>query len=182
MPQALGRALVDFGGAIVLISHDRHLLRSVCDELLIVRDGTVDRFDLGLDDYPAWLAERAAVSAPQVPPPGDSGDGLNRAASGSPAINRRQQRQLEAQRRDRLKPLTNRVREIESRLATQREVLDALERQLGDPGLYTDAGRSSEIAELTQRRSEVHDLVEHLESDWLEASSELEHATKRTGS
>jgi ATP-binding cassette subfamily F protein 3 len=58
MRQALSRALVDFSGAIVLISHDRHLLRSVCDELLVVHDGAVDVFDRELDQYPAWLAER----------------------------------------------------------------------------------------------------------------------------
>jgi len=58
MRQALSVALIEYTGALVVISHDRHLLRSVCDELLIVHDGIVDRFNRSLDDYPAWLREQ----------------------------------------------------------------------------------------------------------------------------
>ena len=58
MRQALSVALIEYTGALVVISHDRHLLRSVCDELLIVHDGIVDRFKRSLDEYPAWLKER----------------------------------------------------------------------------------------------------------------------------
>ena len=58
MRQALSVALMEYSGALVVISHDRHLLRSVCDELLIVHDGVVDRFNRSLDEYPAWLREQ----------------------------------------------------------------------------------------------------------------------------
>ena len=58
MRQALSIALIEYTGALVVISHDRHLLRSVCDELLIVHDGIVDRFSRSLDEYPAWLKEQ----------------------------------------------------------------------------------------------------------------------------
>jgi ATP-binding cassette subfamily F protein 3 len=174
MRQALGRALVDFSGAIVLISHDRHLLRSVCDELLIVRDGTVERFDLGLDDYPAWLAERVAAASGTE----GSGDGEAPRKPETAALSRKRQRQLEAQRRNRLKPLTSRVRDIEQRMAAQREALESVERLLADPDLYTDPDRSAEIAELTQRRSDLRDRLELLELDWLDASGALERAVE----
>ena len=62
MRQALSVALIEYSGALVVISHDRHLLRSVCDELLIVHDGIVDRFDRSLDDYPAWLREQEEIA------------------------------------------------------------------------------------------------------------------------
>jgi ATP-binding cassette subfamily F protein 3 len=58
MRQALSIALIEYTGALVVISHDRHLLRSVCDELLIVHDGIVDRFNRSIDDYPTWLKEQ----------------------------------------------------------------------------------------------------------------------------
>jgi len=91
MRLALSRALVDYSGALVVISHDRHLLRSVCDELLIVHDGRVDQFDRSLDDYPAWLREQQAgeSSAKTAPTPQDRAG----------AVNRKRQRQIEARQR-----------------------------------------------------------------------------------
>ena len=66
MRQALSVALIEYAGALVVISHDRHLLRSVCDELWIVHDGIVDRFTESLDDYPAWLKAHQVSDAPAV--------------------------------------------------------------------------------------------------------------------
>ncbi|MDX1380577.1 MAG: ATP-binding cassette domain-containing protein [Xanthomonadales bacterium] len=178
MRQALCRALVDFPGAIVLISHDRHLLRSVCDDLLVVHDGVVERFDRGLDDYPSWLAERQAratrgdsLPAADVPAARtDSGD------ADAGAVNRKRQRQLEAQRRQALKPLSDRVRRIEQGLVECRAALDRLESQLADPELYADPARKDEIGGLTRRQAELRTDLSNLEADWLDASEALERA------
>ena len=167
MRQALSRALVDFGGAIVLISHDRHLLRTVCDELLVVHDGAVDVFDRELDQYPAWLAERQPERA--------DGSGREFVLAAAPA-NRKLQRQQEAQRRLALKPLADRVRQVEERLAAGRAGLESVQARLADPGLYTDARRKDEITGLLREQAAGRSALAALESEWLEASAALERA------
>ena len=100
MRQALSVALIEYTGALVVISHDRHLLRSVCDELLIVHDGIVDRFTLSLDDYPSWLKEQEEKSDQAAAKWQDEP---------TKPVNKKQQRQEQAQRRQRLKPLYDEV-------------------------------------------------------------------------
>ena len=167
MRQALIRALVEFGGALVLISHDRHLLRSVCDELIVVHDGRVERFDRDLDGYPAWLAAQQNAAA-------DSGP----EAAAGPAVpnNRKRQRQTEAQRRLALKPLADRVRGIEQDLSSTREDLQRLERRLADATLYSDPTRRAEMEGLARDRAALQGTLEDLEAQWLEASEALESA------
>jgi ATP-binding cassette subfamily F protein 3 len=168
MRQALSVALIEYTGALVVISHDRHLLRSVCDELLIVRDGVVDRFDRSLDDYPAWLREQEVKSEQAV---------AKWKAEPARTVNRKQQRQEQAQRRKRLKPLHDKVREVEKALASNRSRLTEFEARLADESLYADTNRKDELARLIQDRAAVKSNVESLEWDWLEASEKLEQAT-----
>ncbi|NNK32345.1 MAG: ATP-binding cassette domain-containing protein [Xanthomonadales bacterium] len=165
MRQALGRALTGYDGAIVVISHDRHLLRSVCDELLLVHDGTVQRFERSLDDYTQWLDERSAEQ-----PDGSA------TTDSAPRGNRRHQRQREARRRQQLKPLTDRVRQLESRLSECRERWEALGRKLAEPDLYTDDSRKSELTSLIRDEAELKASIEELETLWLDASEDLERA------
>jgi ATP-binding cassette subfamily F protein 3 len=169
MRQALSRALVDYSGALVVISHDRHLLRSVCDELLIVHHGTVDRFEYSLEEYPAWLREQEAENRP-VAETGNGGDDPGQ-------INRKQQRQLDAEHRRKMKPLTDRVRKAESGLESRRSELEALEAKLADTSLYTDASRKDELSQLIRKQADLRAAVETLEWEWFEASEELDAAT-----
>jgi len=168
MRQALSRALVDYSGALVVISHDRHLLRSVCDELLIVHDGRVDQFDRSLDDYPAWLREQQAGENPVKTAPAPQ----NRAGS----VNRKQQRQMEARQRQALKPLSDRVRNIEKKLEAHRKELEALELILADTTLYSDPARKDELAAIIRNQADVKSAIETQEWDWLAASEALEKA------
>jgi len=165
MRLALSVALLEYSGAIVVISHDRHLLRSVCDELLIVHNGTVERFRQTLDDYPAWLKEQQILNAEP-------------ARSGKKKMERlpskKQARQLEAQRRQRLKPLLDRVRDIEKLLAGNRMELEMLEKRLADETLYTDPGRKEEMTGLIKQQGSIKASLETLEWEWLEASEALE--------
>jgi ATP-binding cassette subfamily F protein 3 len=167
MRLALSVALVEYSGALVVISHDRHLLRSVCDELLVVHGGTVERFNQTLDDYPAWLKEQQ-IQADAAAPALSVTKNIERQPS------KKQARQLEAQRRQRLKPLLDRVREIEQRLAATRMELEILEKRLADETLYTDPGRREEMTGLIRQQGPIKALLETLEWEWLEASEALE--------
>ncbi len=168
MRQALSVALIEYTGALVVISHDRHLLRSVCDELLIVHDGIVDRFKRSLDEYPAWLKERELEQ--------------NNSESGyvtepKRQLNKKQQRQEQAQRRQRLKPMLDKVREIERQLADRRSKLQTLDESLADETLYADQERQAELGQLVRDQATVKSEIESLEWDWLEASEALESAS-----
>ena len=169
MRQALSVALIEYSGALVVISHDRHLLRSVCDELLIVHDGIVDRFDRSLDEYPAWLKEQQASERATDPNGGDT------ALPVKPA-SRKQIRQQEAQRRQRLKPLYDKVREIEKQLAATRTDLETLENRLAEEGIYKDPDRKGELTQLVKDQASLKSELEALEWSWMEASEALELA------
>jgi ATP-binding cassette subfamily F protein 3 len=168
MRQALSVALIEYTGALVVISHDRHLLRSVCDELLIVHDGIVDRFNRSLDDYPAWLREQEERSEQAVAKWNDAP---------AKSVNRKQQRREQAERRQRLKPLHDKVREVEKALASNRSRLTELETRLADESLYADPGRKDELTQMIQDQAAVKSTIESLEWEWLEASEKLEQAT-----
>jgi len=167
MRLALSVALVEYSGALVVISHDRHLLRSVCDELLVVHNGTIERFKQTLDDYPAWLKEQ------QVRLNVESAGSILTKVDRPPS--KRQARQLEAQRRQRLKPLLDRVRGIEQNLAANRMELEMLEKRLADETLYTDPGRKEEMTSLIMQQGSIKASLESLEWEWLEASEALEN-------
>ncbi|MBT8102593.1 MAG: ATP-binding cassette domain-containing protein [Gammaproteobacteria bacterium] len=169
MRQALSVALIEYTGALVVISHDRHLLRSVCDELLIVHDGAVDRFKHSLDEYPAWLKERELrQSKAEV-------DSASAAATTKPP-SKKQQRQEQAQRRQRLKPMYDKVRDIERQLAGLRAELERLDRLLADETLYSDHGRKDELTRLVKEQAERKTEIQTLEWNWLDASEALENA------
>ncbi len=172
MRQALSVALIEYTGALVVISHDRHLLRSVCDELLIVHDGLVDRFDRSLDEYPDWLREQQ-ISEGEVEPGAAGGQ------TPDPQPSKKEIRRHEAQRRQRLKPLTDRVRKIDQRLASSRMELEMLEKRLAAEALYADPGRKDELAGLVRDQAAVRAWIDTLEWEWLEASEALEKASGR---
>ena len=170
MRQALSLALVDFEGAIVVIAHDRHLLRSVCDDLWVVHDGGVERFDRSIDGYADWL------KAQQESPDGETG--RNGTSSNNGESDRRERRRAEAEKRRRLKPLTDRVRRIERDLESRRDALQELERRLADTALYTDASRKDEMTGLLREQADLRVDLERLESDWLETSAALDDASR----
>jgi len=169
MRQALSRALVDYSGALVVISHDRHLLRSVCDELWIVKDGAAERFELSLDEYPAWLKEQQVRGSSATPDPSIK--------SRVEPVSKKVQRQKEAQQRLLLKPMRDRVRDIEKQMESQRGELGRIEQQMADVTLYSDPLRKDEMNSLTLQRAELKSMLETLEWSWLEASEALEEAS-----
>jgi ATP-binding cassette, subfamily F, member 3 len=166
MRQALAVALQDYAAAVVLVSHDRHLLRAFADELLLVHDGRVAPFDGDLDDYANWFATS-----------GEAKDSTAaNSSTSSPAEDRKQRKREEAERRARLSPLRAEVSKYEKqiqRLEAERATIDA---QLMEPELYVE-GASAKARELMQRRGEVAALLSELETAWLEVAERLEKET-----
>ena len=120
---------------------------------------------LSLDDYPAWLKEQELRSGRAEQTPGQA-----------PAkqINKKQQRQEQAQRRQRLKPLYDKVREIETLLTSSRSELESLDERLTDESIYADSGRQAELTQLVQAQAGLRSEIERLEEQWLDASETLE--------
>ena len=169
MRHALSVALMEYSGALLVISHDRHLLRSVCDDLYIVHNGRLHEFRQSLDEYPNWLRDQDAASV-------SSHSGRPQA---SPASSKKQNRQDEARRRQQLKPHMDIVRKIDRQMIRQRTELVRLEQLLIDESLYSDTSRKEEMRELLLQQAGLKSSLETLEWEWLEASETLEDAEKQ---
>jgi ATP-binding cassette subfamily F protein 3 len=167
MRQALSMALTDYTGALVVIAHDRHLLRTVCDELLVVHAGRTEWFNRSLDDYGDWLAERQQSAAGEAGAP----------AAGSEQRNsKRAQRQAGARSREALKPLLNRIRGTEQEMHRLRMELELLERQLAAESLYSEPARREELTRLVRSQAAARERLTVLEDEWLQFSAALEQA------
>jgi ATP-binding cassette subfamily F protein 3 len=161
MRHALLVALQEFPGAVVIVSHDRTLLRGACDSFLLVANGSVTPFDGDLDDYATWLAKSGKARAA---PDSD-------AATAAPT--RQEQRRLDAEARNRLTPLRNEQKRIEGQLEKLGAERARLETALADPETYTTKP-AEEGRRLTLRHTEVVREIGTLEERWLEVMSELE--------
>ncbi|MDX1557216.1 MAG: ATP-binding cassette domain-containing protein [Xanthomonadales bacterium] len=167
MRQALAVALQDFSGAMVIVSHDRHLLRVSTDTLLLVNDGRVDEFDGALDDYPRWLADRDRDQ------PGSAAtDGPSRSED------RKARKRREAEQRQSLAPLRKVVRESEQQLEKLQAEKALIEEKLTDGALYANGG-GEEVRELLKEQGRVAKRLQDTESRWLAASDELERLQGR---
>ncbi|MBM7333028.1 ATP-binding cassette domain-containing protein [Alloalcanivorax marinus] len=165
MREALTLALQEFEGAVVLVSHDRHLLETTVDEFQLVAEGTVRAFDGDLDDYARWLQQARREA--------------NAAARAEPAAGRddaRQRRQNAAKRREQLRPLKKEVEKLEKALDRESDALTEVETALADETLYTDAGRKDELQALLARQGDLKNRREELEMALLEAMEKLEEA------
>jgi ATP-binding cassette subfamily F protein 3 len=155
--EALVKALADYQGAVILITHDPHLVELVAERLWLVEGGTARPFDGDLDDYRALLAERARPAAPAAAPA------------------RREERRERAEARAAVAPLRRQAREAEAALARIAAERARLEARLADPGFYATAGGAEVVAAQT-RLAELARAAEAAETAWLEASLALESA------
>src|SRR5690606_33274126 len=177
MRQALAMALQEYAGAVIMVSHDRHLLATVTDTFLLVADGRVREFDGDLDDYARWLSRGEGTAAPKAPAPAaaPAPDAPKPAPLKRDAAGRDAARRDSAEQRKTLAPMRARLVRVEKRmqeLATQAGELDAL---LADPALYEPAARQRQL-DLTTQRARVAQETAEVESEWLELSEELERA------
>jgi ATP-binding cassette subfamily F protein 3 len=170
--EALTVALAQFEGTLVLVSHDRHLLRATTDEFLIVADGGLRPFDGDLDDYRDWLFKTklarpeptAAETSVKADPVRESGD-------------RKEQKRQEAEARQRLstqrKPIETRIKRLEElmeRLNTRKTELDG---QLADAAIYADANKDT-LRQALYEQAQIIKELEQLEAEWLEQQDALE--------
>lgn len=161
MRHALSVALQDYQGALVVVSHDRHLLRSVTDQLLLVAGGSIQPFDGDLDDYKVWLAEQKRAA--DEPMASDSQGG----------VSRKDQRKLDADRRQRLKPLLDAVKKAEAAVEKYHQQQRELEEKLADPEIYSDDNKP-QLKQLLSQKSQVDAALEQAELDWMTAEENLQ--------
>ena len=167
MRHALSVALQDFQGAMVVVSHDRHLLRSVTDQLLLVAEGKVQPFDGDLDDYRNWLTEQKKIDNKSQGP--ESTD--NAVAS----VSRKDQRKLDAERRQKFKPLYDALKKAENQVEKLLAQQKQLETQLADPAIYAD-NEKSRLKQLIESKAQLAKDLEQAEMAWLDAEEQLENA------
>ncbi|MGL5783155.1 MAG: ATP-binding cassette domain-containing protein, partial [Plesiomonas shigelloides] len=170
MRQALTEALIDFDGAMVVVSHDRHLLRSTTDDLYLVHDGQVELFRGDLDDYQRWLSEEQKREQQDSPATSSAGDKDNT----NSAQARKEQKRREAEFRQQTQPLRRQLTKLEKELETLTSKLQEVETQLADPALY-DASQKVRMTELLSLQVSTKNALEETEMAWLDAQSELEN-------
>jgi ATP-binding cassette subfamily F protein 3 len=159
MRHAMEVALQTYEGALILVSHDRHMLRNTVEELLLVHDGRVEEYREDLEGYERWILS----SYKQV----------DRAEPQASDTSRKEKRQQAAAQRDKLRPLINKVKKTEAAMAEVEDEQAKLQTQLGDTDLYS-AARRDDLADLLKREGELKIRAAQLEDSWLEQQQILE--------
>lgn len=162
MRLALTMALQEFAGAVVVVSHDRHLLKSTTDDFLLVADGKVEPFDGDLDDYSRWLVEYRQRNAP-----------VSSAVTNPDKTDKKAMRQAAAALRQQLAPHKKTAVKLEAELNQVHAQLAEIETALGDGGLY-EAARKDELRELLARQTALKQREGDLEDAWMQALETLE--------
>ncbi|WP_148252498.1 ABC-F family ATP-binding cassette domain-containing protein [Aidingimonas lacisalsi] len=166
MREALTEALASFEGTVIIVSHDRHLLRATVDEFWRVADHRVTPFDGDLEDYRAWLKARLEDVRRE--------SRTEKRETSSPRIDRKAERRAAAERRDRMRPLKRERDRIERRMTETEALLEEVEEQLADAELYTDEARKDELTDTLARQGDLKSRLAALEQEWLAAEEELE--------
>ncbi|MDP2903048.1 MAG: ATP-binding cassette domain-containing protein [Methylovulum sp.] len=161
MRHALSVALQDYQGAIVVVSHDRHLLRSVTDQLLLVAGGKVQPFDGDLEDYRAWLSDQKKNEEKPLD-------------ESTLTVSRKDQRKLDAERRQRDKPLYDALKNAELAVEKYHQEQRQLEQQLADPAIYAESEKA-QLKKLMERKTQVDKALEEAEAAWMDAEERLEY-------
>ena len=165
MRHALGQALQDFSGAMLIVSHDRHLLRITSDQLWLVSNGSIEDFSGDLDDYPGWLMEHRRGLSEQAA-----------AATGEhTAAARKERKRLAAELRRQFQPLREHLRKIERDLAQHHSHQQRLAARLADTALYQPE-RKDELKQCLAEKAAIDRLIADVEENWLEISEKLEAA------
>ena len=159
--EALIQALNEYSGAVVIVSHDRHMLEMTADRLVLVDAGTAKEFDGSLDDYIAFVLAKDASDAAK----GGEGRGSKKDA-----------RRAAAEARERGNALRKAAKAAEAELAKLTEQRSAIDRAMFDPGSADAALAGLTMTELMKRRAAIESRIEAAEATWLEASEALEAA------
>lgn len=159
MRHALNLALQGFEGAMVLVSHDRFLLSSVCDDFYLVDSGKVEPFRGDLDDYKNWLVTDAAAK--------------HQKTSSEPKVDRKNQKRLEAEFRQATHGLRQSIKKLEAKLTKYTDMLNQAESQLADPDIYADENKQT-LKTVLDDQAKAKSTLEQVEMEWMEAQEQLE--------
>jgi ATP-binding cassette subfamily F protein 3 len=162
MRQALAVALQDYEAAVVLVSHDRHLLRAVADELILVDQGRAVAFDGDLDDYAKWFTTREEAETAEEP-----------SSTALSAEQKKQRKREEAERRNRLSPLKNEITRLEKQLERLEKERATVETALADPEIYNPAAKQK-LQDLLQKQTQLKRDISNTETEWLTATEKLD--------
>lgn len=172
--EALTMALSTYEGAVLLVSHDRHLLRAVTDELWLVHEGRKEVFEGDLDDYAKIVLDHRRVTAAKARAEHQADKAARNEAQ---PVNNKEARRLAAQERARIaelrKPLKKELEKVEREMNALSEKLKALDTQLADPAFYNGADQGK-VAQTLREHGELAPKVEALEMHWLELSEKIE--------
>ena len=164
MRRALSLALQEYQGALVLVSHDRHLLRSSCDEFLLVHGGKIKMFPGDLDDYRGWLEQTNNAKS-------------STATNLSTAQIRREQKRQEAERRNQIaalrRPMEHASRKLEQQIDRIQQRLNQIDRELAQASVYEEINKNR-LKVFLQEQGEQRRQLEELENRWLELQEEIE--------
>ncbi|WP_183911390.1 ABC-F family ATP-binding cassette domain-containing protein [Simiduia aestuariiviva] len=163
MRHALTVALQAFEGAVVVVSHDRHLLRNTVEEFWLVHEGQVSIFEGDLDAYHQWTQAQQQQAAPTAAS----------ATNEAPRADRKVQRQQAAAERAKLKPLTQALKKAEQQMEKFQTLLDEVEAQMADPDLYQDDNKAR-LQALIKSQAEAKAGLEASEQTWFDLSEQLE--------
>ena len=158
-------ALQDYQGALIVVAHDRNLLRTTVDEFCLVADGKVQSFDGDLDAYHHWLKDQAAHSR-------SNSNDSNGPNTERPAMDRKQQKRLEAEFRQQVAPLKKRIQKCEQEIARVESELAELHTALSDSSLYDDVNKDK-LQQLLVQQTTLKQSLEATESEWMEAEELL---------
>ena len=167
MRQALTEALVDYEGSLVVVSHDRHLLRNTVEEFYLVHDKQVEEFKGDLDDYQKWLTEQNSQSTTK------SAEEKADTENANSSQNRKEQKRREAELRQQTAPLRKKITQLEEKMNKLSEQLAEIENSLADSELY-NAENKEKLTALLAQQVDAKKTLEKLEVDWLEAQEALE--------
>ncbi|QKV66964.1 ATP-binding cassette domain-containing protein [Pseudomonas sp. 43A] len=162
MRLALTMALQEFSGAVLVVSHDRHLLKSTTDNFYLVADGKVEEFDGDLEDYARWLVEYRQRNAP-----------VSNTPVNPDKTDKKAQRQAAAALRQQLAPHKREADKLEAELGKLHEKLAKVDASLGDSDIYEPA-RKSELRDLLAEQAKLKVREGELEEAWMEALEVLE--------
>jgi ATP-binding cassette subfamily F protein 3 len=177
--EALTMALAQFEGTLVVVSHDRHLLRATTDQFIIVADGKLQPFDGDLDDYKDWLFKTKLGKGTTVLPVVNKQDDLPQVSpvAAHSTIDRRDQKKLDAEQRQRIsaqrKPIEARLKRVEEKIAKRNAQMTEIEAKLSDQTIYENTRKAELKTVLTDQTYYKKDL-EQLETEWLKEQEALE--------
>jgi len=160
---ALVAALNEYEGAVLIISHDRHLIEATVDQIWIAEDGTIKEFDGSIEDYQKMLVGGAQASQGRANAEASAGSG-----------NRKKERQEAAARRAELAPLRKEIQSAEKKIERLKAELEKVEMKLADPDLYS--GEPDQAIRLGKDKARFEDEIAEIEEFWLEKSAALEEA------